>query len=99
MYRVPANLISGLTGVDLAASNIPSEKEYVDLYCRNTHRDGIPHYEFYLAFNMFRLAAILHGIKARAMRGTASSPHALEASGRLEGLATLAWEQAQRAAC
>ena len=98
MYRVPKNLISGLCGVDLAASNIPTEKEYVELYCHNTHRQGIPHYEYYLAFNMFRLAAILHGIKARALRGTASSPHALEASGRLEELATLAREQALRAA-
>ncbi len=99
MYRLPTNLISGLIGVDLAAGNIPTEREYVDLYCRNTHREGIPHYEFYLAFNMFRLAAILHGIKGRALRGNASSPHALEASGRLEELATLAWQQAQRAAC
>jgi len=99
MYRVPENLISGLCGVDLAASNIPTEKEYVELYCHNTHREGIPHYEYYLAFNMFRLAAILHGIKARALRGTASSPHALEASRRLEELATLAREQARRAAC
>lgn len=99
MYRLPTNLISGLIGVDLAAGNIPTEREYVDLYCHNTHREGIPHYEFYLAFNMFRLAAILHGIKGRALRGNASSPHALEASGRLEELATLAWQQAQRAAC
>jgi aminoglycoside phosphotransferase (APT) family kinase protein len=99
MYRVPVNLISGLCGVDLEASNIPTEQEYVDLYCRNTHRERIPHYEYYLAFNMFRLAAILHGIKARALRGTASSPHALEASRRLEELATLASEQARRAAC
>jgi hypothetical protein len=46
---------------------------------------------------MFRLAAIVHGIRGRALRGTASSSHALETSKRLEPLAELAWEQALRA--
>ena len=67
---------TGLAGRDLAALNIPSEADYVAAYCRRTGRDGIPDMDFYMAFNMFRLAAIVHGIKGRMVRGTASSAHA-----------------------
>jgi aminoglycoside phosphotransferase (APT) family kinase protein len=77
MYRMPPGIVAGLKGANLAALNIPSEAEYVAAYCRRTGRDGgIPSYEFYMAFNLFRLAAIFHGIKGRVIRGTASSPEA-----------------------
>ena len=97
MYRMPPAITTGLVGIDIAAMNIPGEDEYLALYCRNTGRDSIPDYGFYVAFNMFRLAAIIHGIRGRALRGTASSAHALETSKRLEPLAALAWEQAEKA--
>lgn len=97
MYRMPAGITAGLAGVDLAALNIPPEAEYVDAYCRRTGRDGIPDLDFYIAFNMFRLCAILHGIKGRVARGTAASAHASAAAAGLDGLADLAWAQAQRA--
>ena len=93
MYRMP----DALGGRDLAALNIPSEADYVAAYCRRTGRDGIADLDFYMAFNLFRLAGIIHGIKGRMVRGTASSAHAGEMVKRLEPLADLAWAQAQKA--
>jgi aminoglycoside phosphotransferase (APT) family kinase protein len=53
--------------------------------------------DFYIAFNLFRLAGILHGIKGRIARGTAASAHAEKMVEGLDALADLAWEQAKRA--
>ncbi len=97
MYRLPHGMSSGLAGLDLAALNIPSEAEYVAAYCQRTGRDGIPDLDFYMAFNLFRLSAILHGIKGRLARGNASSAHAAAMVEGLEPLANLAWEQALKA--
>ena len=97
VWRMPAGVSTGLAGLDLAALNIPSEADYVAAYCRRTGRDGIPDIDFYMAFNMFRLAAIVHGIKGRLARGTASSAHAGQMAASLEPLADRAWEQAVRA--
>ena len=80
MYRMPAGS-RRLAGRDLAALNIPSEADYVAAYCRRTGRDGIPDLDFYMAFNLFRLAGIVHGIKGRVVRGTASSAHAARDGG------------------
>lgn len=96
-WRMPAGVSTGLAGLDLEALNIPSEDDYVAAYCRRTGRAGIPDIDFYMAFNMFRLAAIVHGIKGRLARGTASSAHAADMAATLEPLAERAWEQAVRA--
>jgi aminoglycoside phosphotransferase (APT) family kinase protein len=97
MYRMPAGATTGLAGLDLAALGIPSEQDYVAAYCRRTGREGITDLDFYFAFNMFRLAAIVHGIKGRLARGTASSAHADRMAASLEPLAELGWAQAKRA--
>ena len=97
VYRMPAGVSTGLAGLDLPALNIPTEEEYVAAYCRRTDRDGISNIDFYMAFNMFRLAAIVHGIKGRLARGTAASAHADRMAASLEGLAELAWSQAVKA--
>ncbi|MEO7178431.1 MAG: phosphotransferase family protein, partial [Allosphingosinicella sp.] len=97
MYRLPPFIIAGLVGADLEALNLPSEAEYVAAYCRRTGREAVPDVDFYTAFNMFRLAAIVHGIKGRLVRGTASSGHAGQMAASLEPLAERAWEQAVRA--
>ncbi|RYD92290.1 MAG: phosphotransferase family protein, partial [Sphingomonadales bacterium] len=78
MYRMPPHIVPGLAGADLAILNIPSEADYVAAYCARTGRDAIPNYEFYIAFNLFRLAAIFHGIKGRVLRGTAANAQAAE---------------------
>lgn len=97
MYRMPVGMSAGLMGLDLAALNIPSEADYVAAYCRRTGRDGIPDLDFYMAFNLFRMAGILHGIKGRVARGNASSAHAAAMVEGLEPLADLAWAQAKKA--
>ncbi len=97
MYRMPPMMIAGLLGADLGALNIPSEAEYVAAYCRRTGRDSIPHLDFYMAFNLFRLAAICHGIKGRLVRGTAASANAEDMVKGMPILAELGWQQALKA--
>ena len=94
MYRMPADITAGLLGRDLAGEGIPSEEAYVAAYCQRTGRDDIAGLGFMIAFNMFRLAAILHGIKGRVARGTAASAHAASMAAQVEPLAELAWTQA-----
>jgi aminoglycoside phosphotransferase (APT) family kinase protein len=97
MYRMPAGIFTGLAGLDLAALGIPSEDQYVAAYCRRTDRDLLPNVDYLMVFVMFRLAAILHGIKGRLARGNASSAHAAQMVGQLEPLAELALAQARAA--
>lgn len=97
MYRMPAGIFTGLAGLDLAALGIPSEEEYVEAYCRRTGRERLLHVDYLMVFVMFRLAAILHGIKGRLTRGNASSAHAAQMVSQLEPLADLALTQAQAA--
>jgi aminoglycoside phosphotransferase (APT) family kinase protein len=78
MYRMPPSIVPGLAGADLAALNIPGEADYIAAYCARTGREGIANFEFYVAFNLFRLAAIFHGIKGRVLRGTAANAQASE---------------------
>jgi len=95
-WRLPPNAFRGLAGADLAALGIPDETAYRDAYCRRTGRGDIPHWDFYIAYNMFRLAAILQGIMGRVREGTAASLKAAEAGERAKVLARLGWEQVER---
>ena len=70
--------ISGLEGLDRAALGIPAEEDYVAQYCRRMGLDGIPNWNFYLAFSFFRFAAILQGVKKRALDGNASNDRAMK---------------------
>jgi aminoglycoside phosphotransferase (APT) family kinase protein len=99
MYRMPPRIVAGLAGADLPALNIPSESQYVAAYCRRTQRESLPDYHFYLAFSIFRLAAIFHGIKGRVIRGTASSAEASERASAFPELARLAWQALNDAHC
>lgn len=62
-----------LIGVDFATSGIPTEKEYVEAYCRRTGRAGIDNWNFYLSFGVFRLASISQGVYRRVLNGVAPS--------------------------
>ena len=97
MFRMPAGIFTGLAGLDTAGLGIPSEDAYVADYCRRTGRDGIPAFDYLIVFNLFRLAAIIHGIKGRLARGNASNAQAAETVKALEPLAALAWREAERA--
>ena len=72
-WRVTAEEFRGIRGQDLAALGLPDEAAYVAAYCRRSGRAGLPHWEYYLAFNMFRMAAILQGILARSRQGSAAA--------------------------
>ncbi|MCP4767581.1 MAG: phosphotransferase [Gammaproteobacteria bacterium] len=74
----PGKHLSGLNGIDRAALGIPSEQEYVARYCEHRGLERIGNWSFYLAFSFFRFAAILQGVKKRAIDGNASSAVALE---------------------
>lgn len=93
MYRMPPHIVAGLGGQDPRSLGIPSEADYLATYCARVGRPGMPGYDFYIAFNFFRLAAIFHGIKGRVVRGTASSPQAKERVKVLPELTALAWAQ------
>jgi aminoglycoside phosphotransferase (APT) family kinase protein len=94
-WRLAPQEFRGLRGADLCALGIPGETEYVAAYCRRTGRTGIPNWEFYLIFNMFRISAILHGVLSRAMQGNAASANAVEMGSRAGPVADLAWTMAQ----
>jgi aminoglycoside phosphotransferase (APT) family kinase protein len=95
-WRLAPGEFRGLKGADFAALGIPTEAEYVAAYCRRTDREGIPNLEFYLIFNMFRIAAILHGVLARALQGNAASKNAFEQGSRARLVADVAWDMALR---
>lgn len=92
MYRMPPHIVAGLGGTDIRELGIPSEAEYVQSYCKRTGRDDIPGYDFYIAFNFFRLAAIFHGIKGRLIRGTAASKNARDRVAAMPKVIALARE-------
>lgn len=90
-YRLLPSTLGGVLGAPLALLGIPSEEDYVAAYCRRTGRSGIPDWEFYLAFAMFRLAAIAQGIMGRVIAGTANDLNARERGERARPLAEAGW--------
>jgi aminoglycoside phosphotransferase (APT) family kinase protein len=97
-WHIPGGIFRGLGGFDLPALGIPTEPEYVAAYCRRTGRPPIEpkHWDFAMAYNLFRLAAILQGIVGRVRDGTASSQQAAEMGQRIKPLAALGWEQVEK---
>ncbi|MGO9834803.1 MAG: phosphotransferase [Polyangiaceae bacterium] len=95
-WRLPTETGRGLAGADSASFGIPSEAEYVAAYCRRTGRQSIGNWDFCLAYNMFRLAAILQGIAGRVEQGTAASPHAVQTAAMARPIAEQGWMVAQR---
>jgi aminoglycoside phosphotransferase (APT) family kinase protein len=68
----------------------------VAAYCRRTGRAGIEHWDYYMAYNMFRLAGIVQGIMGRVMEGTAVSEKAIESGKRARPMAEAGWRQVER---
>lgn len=88
---------AGLSELDLKKMGIPSEEEYVALYCERTNRKQIENIDYYFAYNFFRLAGILQGIVGRVRDGTASSQHAARSADTVRVLAELGWKYAKAA--
>jgi aminoglycoside phosphotransferase (APT) family kinase protein len=86
-----------LVGLDLATLGIPSLAAYVDMYRERTGLDPRPYLPTYLAYNFFRIAAILQGIAGRVRDGTATSEHAPAKAQMVRPLAEVAWRFAREA--
>ena len=95
-WRVTADEFRGIQGVDLEQLGIPAEAAYVEAYCKRTGRAGIEDWDYYLAFNMFRMASILQGILARAIQGNATSSEALATGQRARPMAQAGWRQVEQ---
>jgi len=99
-WHIEPGVFRGIGGLDHAALGIPTEREYVRRYCERTGRSDpaavMADWNFYLAYNLFRLAAITQGIAKRAADGTAASAQARTSGAATEALATMGWAQAQR---
>jgi len=91
----------GIHGLDLAALGIPDQNAYLARYCERTDlislHDLQADWNFYMAYNLFRMAAILQGIAKRVEDGTAASAQALRAAAGARPLARLGWQFAQQA--
>ena len=96
MYRLSPEIVPSLGNADPTALGIPSERDYLAAYCARTGRASIPNYGFYIAFNLFRLAAIFHGIKGRVLRGNASNAEAAQRARSFPMLARMAREALER---
>ena len=100
-WHIPYSQGRGIGGHDLAALGIPDEKTYVARYCERTGRadpDAVmADWNFYMAYNLFRMAGILQGIAKRVEAGTASSAQAKQAGAGARPLAEMGWRIAQQA--
>jgi aminoglycoside phosphotransferase (APT) family kinase protein len=96
-WHIPPGAFRGIAGLDLAALGIPSEEQFIAAYCRRTGRDRIGHWNFYLAYNLFRIAAILQGVYRRALDGLASADNALGTGEKARALAAIGWRFANAA--
>ena len=93
-YHLPSDMegMRGLLGEDLGALGIPTEQETISRYCDQSGRDGIDDWHVYLAFSLFRLAAILQGVYKRALDGNAANANALDVGKRASLLAQVGWK-------
>jgi aminoglycoside phosphotransferase (APT) family kinase protein len=101
-WHIPPGTFRGIGGLDHAALGIPLEADYLRRYCERTGL-ATPEalaedWNFYLAYNLFRIAAILQGIAKRVEDGTAASEQARQSGAGARPLAELGWRFAQQAA-
>ncbi len=100
-WHIPPGSFRGIGGLDFAALGIPDEDSYIRKYCERTGLatpDQLKaDWNFYMAYNMFRIAAILQGIAKRVEAGTASSAQAVSSAAGARPLAQMAWKFAQQA--
>lgn len=100
-WHIPPGTFRGLGGLDLPSLGIPTEAEYVRRYCQRTGRADpqavMADWNFYLAYNLFRLASITEGIAKRVVDGIASSAQARSTGAATRALAEMAWKFAQAA--
>ena len=94
-WHVPPSAFRGIAGLNLQELGIPDFQSYVAAYCQRTGRAGIENFEYYLAYNLFRMAGILQGIMKRVVEGTAASEQAMEMGKAARPMAELGWKVAE----
>ncbi|MED5621701.1 phosphotransferase [Ideonella sp. BN130291] len=101
-WHIPPGAFRGIGGLDIASLGIPGEQDYVRRYCERTGRSSpealAADWNFYMAYNLFRLAAILQGIAKRVVDGTASSAQARNTGAGARPLAEMGWQFARMSA-
>ncbi|MFL6661965.1 MAG: phosphotransferase [Rhizobacter sp.] len=99
-WHIPHAMGRGIGGVDIAPLGIPDERSYVRRYCERTGRadpdEVMADWNFYMAYNLFRMAGILQGIAKRVVEGTASSAQARQAGAGARPLAEMGWRIARQ---
>jgi aminoglycoside phosphotransferase (APT) family kinase protein len=97
-WHIPPGKFRGIAGLPLAELGIPDEREYAGMYFRRTGRKPVAPsvWDYYMAYNLFRIAAILQGIAQRAVDGTAASEHARDSGSRAPMMAELGWKQVEK---
>lgn len=99
-WHIPHGTFRGIGGLDLAALGIPDEKAYVQRYCERTGRASadavMADWNFYMAYNLFRMAGILQGIAKRVVDGTAASAQARQSAAGARPLAEMGWRIARQ---
>ena len=97
-WHLPPGVLRGLAGVNLEPLGIPTEAEYLIAYCQATGRAAIDpdDWDFYTAYNLFRIGAIAQGIAGRVREGTATSADAREVGEAAGPLAELGWQQVEK---
>ena len=94
-WHIEPGQFRGIAGLDLQALGIPTQQEYIRKYAERTGKTiRLEDFNFYLAFNMFRLASIMQGIMKRYVDGTAASAQALESGKMARPMAALGWAYA-----
>ena len=99
-WHIPPGVFRGIGGADLTALGIPDEASYIRRYCERSGRFDAAalaaEWNFYLAYNLFRLASITQGIARRVLDGTAASAQARASGAATRSLAKMAWDFARR---
>ncbi len=97
MWRTPKDW-GGLLGHDLQALGLPTEREMVGYYCELAQRRPPEPtlWEFYMAYNLFRVSCIRQGVYARSLDGTASNVRAADSGKLVRPAADLAWQLVER---
>jgi len=78
LYHADVLPTGRLKGLDHKALGIPTEAEFLDLYCKYSGRAEISNHLFFVVFSLFRSAAIIQGVYKRGLDGNAASEKALK---------------------
>jgi aminoglycoside phosphotransferase (APT) family kinase protein len=97
-WHMPTSIFPSIAGLDHRALGIPQEREFVEAYCKRRGRPAVDQavWNYYIAFNLFRIAAIAHGVGRRAHDGNASNAAAAEVGRKAGPIAQVAWSLVER---